>query len=303
MFEEAQLFAPVRADAEERVTVDLPLDHPGFHDTDYRARRDELARLALEHRRGDPVPHADYTEEEHAVWRRVSRELAVLHARCAAREVLAAATEVGLPSDHIPQLDEVSALVQPITGFRYTPVAGIASLRDFYGSLGDGWFLSTQYIRHHSVPLYTPEPDVVHEVIGHATTLGSPVLAGLYRAAGTAAQRLETDAALQLLSRVFWFTLEFGVVWESSAAGRALKVYGAGLLSSYGEIQEVERADVRPLDLAAMTSVHYDITRYQPVLFAPDSMTHLTDVVGGFFDTVDDDAPARLATPAGAAGR
>ena len=148
----------------------------------------------------------------------------------------------------MPQLDEVSALLEPITGFRYEPVPGLVSPWNFYGALGDGWFMSTQYIRHHSVPYYTPEPDVIHEVIGHANQLASPRFAEIYRKVGEAVKRVHTDQAVQFLSRVFWFTIEFGVVRESGE----LKAYGAGILSSFGELEAFRNADVRPFDIAAM---------------------------------------------------
>jgi len=291
MFTEAQDSSPVTgADGDGPVEVDLAADHPGVADPAYRTRRNAIAALAVGHRRGEPVPHADYSPEEHAVWTLVSRELAAQHATYAVREYRDAVQAVALPTDHIPQLDEVSARVEPLTGFRYEPVAGLATLREFYGAMAAGVFLSTQYIRHHSVPLYTPEPDVVHEVIGHAHTLADPGLASVYRAAGAAAQRVQTDEALEFLSKVFWFSLEFGVAWEAGE----LRTYGAGLLSSYGEIQEFRAADVRPLDLAAMGTQSYDITHYQPVLFAGRSLSHVVDVVGGFFEAVDDETPARL---------
>ena len=86
--------------------------------------------------------------------------------------------------------------------------------RVFYGALAERAFLSTQYIRHHSVPYYTPEPDIVHEIIGHANMLASPLFADLYQAAGGASVRASSDAAHEFFSRVFWFTLEFGVVFE-----------------------------------------------------------------------------------------
>lgn len=290
MFNEAQLFSPITGDADGALTVQLADDHPGVADPEYRARRNAIASLARGYTRGGPIPHADYTDEEHAVWALVSRELAKKHAVYAPREFLQAVETVDLPKDHIPQLDEVSERVEKLTGFRYQPVAGLATLREFYGSLGDNWFSSTQYIRHHSVPLYTPEPDVIHEVIGHAHTLAIPGLAELYRAAGKAAQRVETDAALEFLSKVFWFSLEFGVVYQ----GAELVTYGAGILSSYGELEEFRHADIQPLDLARMGTQTYDITRYQPVLFAGQSMRHLGDVLGPFFTAYDDDTPASL---------
>jgi len=157
-----------------------------------------------------------------------------------------------------------------------------APLAEFYGSLADGLFRSTQYIRHHSVPLYTPEPDVVHEVVGHANSLADPRFAAIYRAAGRAARAATSDEVLAFVSRVFWFSLEFGVLRE----GGAVKSYGAGLLSSYGEIQQVGDARLLPLDLARMGTQAYDITRYQPLLFCAASFAEVEDVVGGFFDAV-----------------
>ena len=99
------------------------------------------------------------------------------------------------------------------------------------------------------------------------------------RAAGEATTRVETDAALQAIADVFWFSLEFGVLWEDGE----LRAYGAGILSSYGEIEEFRSMEIRPLDIAEMTTVDYDITSYQPVLFGAASFGELEEVVGGFF--------------------
>ncbi|GII33372.1 phenylalanine 4-monooxygenase [Planotetraspora mira] len=291
MFEEAQYFAPVATQDDGSVVVELASGHPGFADTVYRNRRNAIAALALGHKPGEPIPHAEYTDEEHHVWALVTQELAVKHGKYAVREFIDAAARLRLPTERIPQLQEVSDLLKPITGFGYLPAAGLVPLREFYGVLADGLFHSTQYIRHHSVPFYTPEPDIVHEVIGHANTLASPRFAELYRLAGRAARRVETDEALEFVSKVFWFTLEFGVMREDGES----KAYGAGILSSSGEIEEFRGMDIRPLELTAMGTTHYDITKYQEVLFEAESFDHLEDVVGTFWDTCDDDSIARLA--------
>ncbi|MBP2702879.1 phenylalanine 4-monooxygenase [Microbispora sp. RL4-1S] len=296
MFEEAQYFAPVETRDDGSVVVELATGHPGFADAVYRERRNAIAALALNHRPGDPVPRVEYTDAEHRVWALVAKELAAKHRKYAVREFLDATERLGLPVDRIPQLQEVGDLLSPLTGFRYLPAAGLVPLREFYSVLANGLFHSTQYIRHHSVPFYTPEPDVVHEVIGHANTLASSRFAELYRAAGRAARRVESERALEFVSKVFWFTLEFGVMHE----GGELRAYGAGILSSYGEIEEFRRMDIRPLDLAAMGTTDYDITKYQEVLFAAASLGQLEDVVGGFWETCDDEAVARLLAGAGA---
>ncbi|MFF0307755.1 phenylalanine 4-monooxygenase [Streptosporangium sp. NPDC004379] len=290
MFEEAQYFAPVATRDDGTVEVELAASHPGFSDPVYRARRNAIAGLAMNHVPGAPIPTADYTGQEHEVWALVSRELAVKHRKYATAEYLDAVERLRLPTDRIPQLQEVSELLEPLTGFRYLPAAGLVPLRDFYGVLADGFFHSTQYIRHHSTPLYTPEPDVIHEVIGHANALASDRYARLYRLAGGAARRVESEDALEFVSKIFWFTMEFGVMTDQGE----LRAYGAGILSSYGEIEEFRGMDIRPLDLAAMGTTKYDITKYQDVLFRADSLEHLEDVVGGFWADCDDDSIAKL---------
>jgi phenylalanine-4-hydroxylase len=166
---------------------------------------------------------------------------------------------------------------------------GLVAPRDFYAALGNRRFMSTQYMRHHSVPHYTPEPDVIHEVVGHANQLASPRFADLYIGVGNAARRLESPDAIAALSRIFWFTIEFGVVRESSE----LKTYGAGILSSFGELEAFRTADVRPFDIPAMAAQSYDITRYQPVLFAAESVDALVEELGEFLATCDDETCAR----------
>lgn len=288
--ETPQLYAPVTRTADGAVEVELAADHPGVADPAYRARRNAIAELALQWQPDQPTPEVAYTDGEHDVWRVVSAELTMLHDEYACRAFRDGAERLALPGDHIPQLTDVTAALEPLTGYRYVPAAGLVPLRTFYGSLADGVFHSTQYIRHASVPLYTPEPDVVHEVVGHANCLADDRFAALYRSAGAAARRVETPEALEFVSKVFWFTLEFGVLREEGA----VRTYGAGLLSSYGEIQAFRGADLRPLDVARMGVQRYDITRYQPLLFCAASFGQVEDVVGGFFDSVDDDGAAAL---------
>ena len=295
MFEEAQLYSPVTTDTKGDAVVHLSHDHPGATDPVYRGRRNRIATLAMAWQDGEPLPQVDYTEAEHDVWRVVCGELHALHEHLACAEYLAGKARLELPEDRIPQLDEVNKLLTPLTGFRYVPAAGLVPLRQFYGSLGDGIFHSTQYVRHHSLPLYTPEPDVLHEVVGHGNCLAHPRFAALYRAAGDAAQRVESEAALEFVSRVFWFSLEFGVLRE----GGQVRTYGAGLLSSFGEIQQIDDATLRPLDIPRMGVQDYDITHYQPLLFCGESFGQVEDVVGGFFETASDDSVAALLRPAG----
>src|SRR4051794_20248607 len=292
MFEEAQLYSPVTKDDSGKVVVHLGKDHPGFNDPEYRERRNAIAHASMDWQIGDPVPVIAYTEAENEVWRTVCRELPPKHARYACRAYNEAVAALDLPSDRIPQLTEVTAGLQKLTGWGYVPAPGLVELREFLGSLGDKSFHSTQYIRHSAEPLYTPEPDLIHEVIGHGNTLAHPDFAAVNEQAGLAAQRVETTEALQFLADVFWFSMEFGVLHEDGE----LKTYGAGILSSYGEIEEFRGMEIRPLDFLEMGTIDYDITKYQKVLFAAESWSHMVETVGGFFAGFDDDTPARLKT-------
>lgn len=253
--------------ADRNTIIQLDPDHPGFRDQEYRARRNRIAQIALTYRPGQAIPDAPYMPQEHQVWRKIWEALEPAHQKHACRKYLACVERLELDRDHIPQLCEVSEKVQAISGFRLEPVAGLVEPRVFLESLAQGVFLCTQYIRHHSTPLYTPEPDVVHELIGHAVTLASERLAELNRLFGEAVKRTSLPEALDRLSRLYWFTLEFGVLREDGK----VKAYGTGLLSSAGELEAMHQAELRPFDPDAASLHEYDPTHYQPVLFCADS--------------------------------
>src|SRR2546423_7546291 len=179
--------------------VELDQDHPGFRDAAYRARRNEIAYIARNYRPGARVPDAPYTEAEHKLWRDIRTALSDAHAAHACAEYLAAARRLALPRERIPQLAEVSARVEAISGFRLEPVAGLVEPRVFLESLAAGVFLCAQYIRHHSTPHYTPEPDVVHELLGHAVWLASARIAELNRLFGEAVRRTRETEAFERL--------------------------------------------------------------------------------------------------------
>lgn len=263
---------PVAADFDQatddrNTIVQLDPDHPGFRDHEYRARRNRIAEIALSYRPGQTIPDAPYTAEEHQGWAEVWRALQPAHKRHACAEYLDAVQRLNFEPDRIPQLGDVSRKVEAISGFRLEPVAGLVAPRVFLESLANGVFLCTQYIRHHSTPLYTPEPDVVHEIVGHAVTLASERLAQLNRLFGEAVKRARSAEVMDQLARVYWFTIEFGVLLEEGK----VKAYGTGLLSSAGELEAMHKARLRPLDLEAVPRQEYDPTHFQPVLFCADS--------------------------------
>ena len=264
--------------------TELTADHPGFHDAAYRARRAEIDQFARDYRHGDPVPEVTYSDAENATWAEVYETLSALHSKHACSEYLSALRQLekhcGFGAAAIPQGRTISAFLEARTGFRIRPVAGLLSSRDFLNGLAFRVFFSTQYIRHPSTPLYTPEPDVCHELLGHAPMFADPAFADLSQEIGLASLGA-ADADIDRLARCYWHSVEFGLVAE---AGQR-KAYGAGLLSSFGELayacdddlngateQGQERPDIKPWDPANAAEQDFPITDYQPVYFQADSL-------------------------------
>ncbi|RKT19960.1 phenylalanine-4-hydroxylase [Streptomyces sp. 1114.5] len=264
--------------------------HPGFADPAYLRRRQAIAAPARDHRVGNPSPPVAYSPAEHQTWRRVHRAVWAAQAEHACRAALEARERAPLPADRIPQHTEVGARLRALTGFDFTLAGGVVANRRFLGSMAHGYFHAVQFVRHPAVPLFTPEPDVIHDVLGHGIHLADPRFADLYRLVGRAAMRIDNPDVLQMISDVYWFTLEYGVLEEH---GRP-RAYGAALLSSYGEMRQLHRCRIRPLDIDAVLATEYTISGYQPVLFSARSLEEVTDVLAGFLDRLDDDsAPLR----------
>jgi phenylalanine-4-hydroxylase len=248
--------------------VQLDRDHPGFRDLDYRRRRDAIARQANDHATGTPAPTIAYTDAEHGVWKVALDALAPLHAQYAAASYRALFPQLPFTRERIPQLSEMGAALKARAGFTYEPVAGLMSPREFMEELELNIFLATQYMRHPSAPLYTPEPDVIHELVGHAPSLADPRYAKLNALFGTATRKTQDEEKVQTLIRTYWYCLEFGLVRE----GDKVKAIGAGLLSSFGELGRFEaNAQLKPFDLEVIGRTPFDPTQYQSTLFVADS--------------------------------
>lgn len=243
-----------------------------LEDRDYARRRAWIAGLAEAHVPGAPAPRVPYIESEERTWQAVwSALLPALRERACA-EVLAPLERWAPWERGIPQLAELGATGGPLagTGFRFEPVAGLVPARRFLEALGEGTFLSTQFLRHPARPLYTPEPDLVHELVGHAASFAVPQIATLSRAFGRAARGAD-PARLEQLERLYWFTLEFGLV-KGPRGPRAL---GAGLLSSAGELRAFGRAELRPLDPAEVAAQPFRTDDMQQLYYVAESLDEL----------------------------
>jgi phenylalanine-4-hydroxylase len=256
--------------------VELEADHPGFKDPDYRQRRAHIDELARNYRHGQPVPEVRYTSRETQTWRRVYERLKPLHRAyaCSAyrRIVAEMEAECGYGPAAIAQGRVVSEFLTQRTGFSIRPVPGLLASRDFLAGLAFRVFFATQYIRHHSKPLYTPEPDVCHELIGHAPMFADPAFADLSQEIGLASLGA-SDLEIEHLARCYWYSVEFGLLRENGA----LKAYGAGLLSSFGELEYAcgegdPGVELQPWEPSVAAERPFPITDYQPCYFVASSM-------------------------------
>lgn len=252
--------------------AELNSDHPGFKDAEYRARRKQLADLAKVYRHGEPIPRVEYTQREIDTWTTVYDKVVHLYKKYACKEynhIFPLMEEnCAYRRDNIPQLEDVSRFLKDSTGFELRPVAGLLSSRDFLAGLAHRVFHSTQYIRHHANPDYTPEPDICHELLGHAPLFADPDFARFSQEIGLASLGAP-DEYIQKLATCYWFTIEFGLCKQDGK----IKAYGAGLLSSFGELEYSmsDKPQILPFDPSVTGEQKYPITEFQPVYFLAES--------------------------------
>jgi len=271
-------------------------DHPGFKDEEYKERRNMLAETAVSYKQGNPIPQVDYTDEEIQTWGVVFNKLQDLSKGYACKEYHRVTPMLqehcGFRHDNIPQLNDISDFLQECTGFTLRPIAGLLSARDFLNGLAFRVFFSTQYIRHHSKPLYTPEPDVCHELLGHVPLFADPDFADFSHAIGMASLGA-SDEDIERLANCYWFSVEFGLLQEEGA----IKAYGAGLLSSFGEMEYAcsptrpaggteARPTLKPFDPFVACNQTFPITDYQPIYFVADSLSQAKRTMRDFTDSL-----------------
>lgn len=261
---------------------ELELDHPGANDEDYRKRRDHIAAMAKRFRETGVITDIDYTGEEQGIWKHVAERLEDLHQRHASPFYLRAKRDLGISNERIPQLTEMNRRLKELSNFRLAPIEGLVDTRAFLSWLSFRTMLSTQYIRHHSRPEYTPEPDIVHEAMGHIPMFTNRNFADYSQFIGYGA-RMATDEQLEQLGRLYWFTVEFGLVEHEGD----IKAYGAGLLSSFGELEHAfsDKVELRKFDLEQVINHEFTYSDIQPVLYIIPSYAELKEVTRKYIES------------------
>lgn len=255
--------------------LELEPGHPGLGDESYISRRRQLFALCRRHRleRLGP-PLIQYTPEETRIWREVSPKLDELHQKHACQIYLRAKRDLAISRDEIPQLRHLSDRLERETNIHLVPAEGALPYRTFYEYIAERGFPVTQFIRHGSHPEFTPEPDMIHDCLGHVPPLMNHDYAELLVLIGKAVATTKRGDQVLALKRFSWFSIEFGLIQE----GPDVKVFGAGILSSTGEIPyslfspEVTR---RPFVTDVVIDTDYDPSRMQDHLFTAPSFVFL----------------------------
>lgn len=241
----------------------------------------------MNYKHGDPIPKIEFTEEEIKTWGTIFRELNKLYPTHACREYLRnlplLSKYCGYREDNVPQLEDVSNFLKERTGFSIRPVAGYLSPRDFLSGLAFRVFHCTQYVRHSSDPLYTPEPDTCHELLGHVPLLAEPSFAQFSQEIGLASLGA-SEETVQKLATCYFFTVEFGLCKQDGQ----LRVFGAGLLSSISELRHAlsGHAKVKPFDPKVACKQECLITSFQDVYFVSESFEDAKEKMREFAKTV-----------------
>jgi phenylalanine-4-hydroxylase len=249
--------------------------HPGERDFAYIERRREVFALTRKHRLewlGPPV--IAFNADETRIWREVAPKLHELHDKHACGLYLKAKRDLAITETEIPQLRWISERLERETNMHLVPAEGALPYRTFYEYIAERGFPVTQFLRHGSHPEFTPEPDMIHDCLGHVPPLMNQDYAELLTLIGKAAATTDRGDHVLALKRFSWFSIEFGLIEEAGET----KVFGAGILSSTGEIPHAlfsSDATRRPFVTETVITTDYDPSYMQKDFFVAPSLVFL----------------------------
>lgn len=222
-----------------------------------------------------------YSEEDHEVWRVLVEQRMKQLPEYASNVYLSGLKAINLEPDRIPSLDEVNRRLDGLTGWRSKGVPGYIPAKSFFAFLAQRTFPSTVSVRPMDKLDYLPEPDIVHDVFGHVPLHADPVFADFLQTYGKAALHTDDPYHTERLARLFWFTVEFGLIFEDGKT----KLYGSGLISSEGEghhALESKDVDRRPFDMETVCNTSFEIDHYQPILYVLEDFEQLRDSMNNY---------------------
>ena len=235
-----------------------------------------------------------YTEENQETWTILYDQQMEYLSEWASRTYLDGARAINLVRDHIPHLqgtESVNHFLKQLTGWQSRAVPGYLPAKAFFGCLANRDFPTTITIRPKKSIDYLPEPDIFHDIFGHVPLHADPVFADFLQTYGQAALATDDPFHVDRLARLFWFTVEFGLVREEGQ----VKLYGSGLISSPGESKHAlnsSEVDRRPFNLDEVCDTSFEIDHYQPILFVLDSFEQLRDAMNDYSARILDEAGA-----------
>ncbi len=234
---------------------------------------------------GDHVIDQDwssYNNTDHAIWRDLFlRQSAMLPGR-ACDEFLQGLAGLGVVADKIPKFDDLNAILEPKTNWTLVAVPGLVPDDVFFDHLANRRFPATNRIRRRDQMDYLQEPDIFHDVFGHVPILMNPVFADYLQAYGRGGMKALRLGALPLLARLYWYTVEFGLI----KSDQGLRIYGAGIVSSRSESRyclEDEKPMRIGFDLCRIMCTRYRIDDFQEIYFVIDSFDQLFDATAPDF--------------------
>jgi phenylalanine-4-hydroxylase len=249
-----------------------------------------------------------YTPENHAVWRDLYDRRWEMLERQVSRTFINGLKAINLTREHTPllfdttftedvtitdgktlgkgtRLKGINGYLRKLTGWSSYGVPGYLPAKAFFACLAARQFPTTVLIRPREVMDYLPEPDIFHDVFGHVPLHADAVFADFLQTYGKAALMCEDEYHIKRLSRLFWFTVEFGLIREDGQ----LKIYGSGLVSSHGESQyslESDKPQRRPFDLEQVCNTDFEIDHYQPIYYVLESFEQLRDAMNDYAEQV-----------------
>lgn len=218
-----------------------------------------------------------YPAEAHEVWAILYRRRMETLRENGARIFLDGAEVIGLSEHEVPDLAEVNPVLEARTGWNAVPVTGFLPAHEFFTCLALRRFPTTVTVRPMEKLDYLQEPDIFHDVFGHVPLHADPVFADFLQKFGAVAARARTEEETAWMARLFWFTVEFGLIRDDGAT----RVYGSGLISSAADAANAlgPDCDRREFDIDAVIAQDFEIDRLQDVLFVVDEFEQLFEAV------------------------